>query len=300
MTQTHSGVKSRPEVCEIAPMSIRLRDTLMRELGELRYEPTEKRIRGLLGDETIVDSTRALLVWEPKRVVPTYAFPEQDIAGEIAAVAADAALDTSVGVPAMGAPPQLAGRIVFDPSVPFEIRTTQGEPLTIRARAGDRAAAAFRADDAALAGHVIVDFGGFDAWYEEDELNVGHPRDPFHRIDIVHSSRTVRVERDGAAIAESSDPYLLFEPPLPVRYYLPAEDVRTDLLRASDTRTFCAYKGRASYLSLAGEDDLAWTYPAPLREAAEVTGRIAFFNERIDIVVDGTRLERPLTPWSRR
>ena len=172
--------------------------------------------------------------------------------------------------------------------------------MTIRARGGDRAASAFRAADEALAGHLIVDFDGFDAWFEEDEPNVGHPRDPFHRIDIVHSSRTVRVERDGEAIAASSNPYLLFEPPLPVRYYLPAQDVRTDLLRPSDTHTFCAYQGRADYFSLGSDADIAWTYPAPLREAAEVTDRIAFFNEHVDIVVDGTLLERPQTPWSRR
>jgi uncharacterized protein (DUF427 family) len=76
--------------------------------------------------------------------------------------------------------------------------------------------------------------------------------------------------------------------------------VRTDLLRPSDTKTFCAYKGQASYWSLGGEDDLVWSYPEPLRDAAEVTDRLAFFNERVDIVVDGERLERPVTPWSRR
>ena len=86
---------------------------------------------------------------------------------------------------------------------------------------------------------------------------------------------------------------------LPVRFYLPAEDVRTDLLQPSDKQTFCAYKGQASYWSLDGED-VAWTYVEPLREAAEVTGRVAFFNEHADVVVDGERVERPLTPWSRR
>ena len=110
----------------------------------------------------------------------------------------------------------------------------------------------------------------------------------------------MRVELDGELLAESSAPYLLFEPPLPVRFYLPAADVRMDLLQPSDTRTFCAYKGEASYFSHAAASDLAWTYIAPLREAAEVTDRIAFFNERVDIVVDGVALERPVTPWSRR
>jgi uncharacterized protein (DUF427 family) len=287
---------------KVASMSIRLRDVLMHELGEVRHEPTEKRIRGMLGDETVVDSTRALLVWEPKRVVPSYAVPEEDVLGEVVAAPAAAAAGTSrdefPGVPAMGAP-MLGDRAVLDPSIPFGVHTAEGEPLLIRSRAG-REAAAFRPRDPALAGFVVLDFAGFDAWYEEDERNVGHPRDPFHRIDIVHSSRAVRVELDGRVLAESSRPILLFEPPLPVRYYLPPEDVRTDLLQPSDTRTFCAYKGQASYSSLPGEDDLAWSYPEPLREASEVAGRVAFLNERVDLFVDGRRVERPVTPWSRR
>jgi len=283
-------------------MSVRVRDLLMRELDTLRYEPIDKRIRATLGDDTVIDTSRAMLVWEPKRVVPTYAVPVEDVAAEILSLPRTETGDPDAhGVAPMGAP-QLAGQVVFDPSVPFDVRTTEGEPLTIRVGAGDAArdAAAFRADDPALAGYVIVDFDGFDAWYEEDERNVGHPRDPFHRIDIVHSSRHVRIERDGVLLAESRRPRLLFEPPLPVRYYLPPQDVRGDLLRPSPTRTFCAYKGEASYLSLEGEADIGWTYPAPLREAAEVTDHVAFFNERVDIVVDGTPLERPVTPWSPR
>ena len=280
-------------------MSTRLRDVLMGRLEELRHEPIDKRIRATLGDAMVIDSTRALLAWEPKRVVPTYAVPVEDVAADVVDAAPADPIDTSqFGVEAMGAAPQLLGRPVFDPSVPFSVRTNPGTDVTIRA--GEHEAAAFRPDDDELDGYVIVDFDAFDAWYEEDELNVGHPRDPFHRIDIVHSSRHVRVERDGEVLAESSNPCLLFEPPLPVRFYLPPADVRLDLLRPSDTRSICAYKGEASYWSLDGEDDVAWTYPAPLREAAEVTDRICFFNELVDIVVDGTPLERPVTPWSRR
>ena len=278
-------------------MSTRLRDVLWARLEELRHEPIDKRIRATLGDATVIDSTRALLVWEAKRVVPTYAVPEADISAEVVATDTSTVMDESqFGVAAMDAP-QLLGRPVFDPGVPFAVRMTPGTDVAIRA--GDREAAGFRPDDDALAGYVIVDFAAFDAWYEEDERNLGHPRDPFHRIDIVHSSRHVRVERDGVLLAESSNPRLLFEPPLPVRYYLPPADVRTELLRPSDKRSICAYKGEASYWSLGGEDDVAWTYPAPLREAQEVTDHICFFNEMVDIVVDGTPLERPVTPWSR-
>jgi uncharacterized protein (DUF427 family) len=273
-------------------MGVRVRELLMGELGSLRYEPTDKRIRAVLGDRTVIDTTRAMLVWEPKRVVPSYAVPAEDIDAQIGEQpAADAAADeATAGVP-------LAGRSVYDPSIPFSAHTCEGEPLTVSVSGHE--AAAFRPADADLAGYVVLDFAAFDAWYEEDERNVGHPRDPFHRIDIVHSSRQVRVEAGGEVLAESTNPYLLFEPPLPVRYYLPREDVRTDLLRPSDRITFCAYKGQASYWSFADEEALVWSYLQPLRDAVEVTGRMAFFNERVDIVVDGARAERPLTPWSR-
>jgi uncharacterized protein (DUF427 family) len=273
-------------------MGVRVRELLMGELGSLRYEPTDKRIRAVLGDRTVIDSTRAMLVWEPKRIVPSYAVPAEDIDADISPQRADKAQGTAAaGVP-------LGTRSVYDPSIPFSEHSCAGAPLTIGA--GGREAEAFRPDDADLAGYLVLDFAAFDAWYEEDERNVGHPRDPFHRIDIVHSSRHVRVEAGGEVLAESAEPYLLFEPPLPVRYYLPREDVRTDLLRPSDKTTFCAYKGQASYWSVADEDALVWSYLAPLRDAVEVTGRLAFFNERVDIVVDGVRSERPLTPWSRR
>jgi uncharacterized protein (DUF427 family) len=262
-----------------------MRDLLMGQLGALRHEPIDKRIRATAGDATVVDTTRALLVWEPKRVVPSYAVPAGDIAGEIVA-GGDGAAEPEQA-------PMLAGRPVYDPSVPFAVHTAPGEAVTVAGAQG------FRPADPELAGYVVLDFRGFDAWYEEDERNFSHPRDPFHRIDIVHGSRHVRIEADGETLAESSRPYLLFETSLPVRYYLPPEDVRTDRLSASDTSTACAYKGQASYWALDGRD-VAWYYPAPLREAAEITDRIAFFNERVDIVVDGERLERPVTPWSPR
>ncbi len=188
---------------------------------------------------------------------------------------------------------------MYDPSIPFSVHTTEGESLDVRVGGVDRPGAAFRLFDDALRGHVILDFAAFDAWYEEDELNVSHPRDPFHRIEIVHSSREVRIERGGELLASSTEPYLLFESMLPVRYYLPPEDVLAGLLQPSSTTTFCAYKGQASYWSLEAEEDIAWSYREPLREAAEVKDRIAFFNERVDLVVDGKRYERPVTPWSR-
>ncbi len=275
-------------------MSVHLRSLHWSALDELRHEPIQKRIRATIGDETVVDTTRALLVYEPKRVVPSYAIPDQDIAGEIrsGAVADNTLCDDDLDL--------IAGRPILDPRVPFAVHTADGEVVVVRSAATGREAAGFRVADPELEGHVVLAFEDFDAWYEEDERNVSHPRDPFHRIDFVHGSRHVRVEHDGVVVAESSRPVVVFEPPLPVRYYLPAEDVRTDLFTPSDTRTRCAYKGEASYWSLPDVEDVAWFYPAPLREAGEVKDRIAFFDEFVDVVVDGDRHERPVTPWSRR
>ena len=278
-------------------MGTMVRDILMGSLGQLRYEPVDKRIRGVIDGQVVIDTEHALLVWEPKRVVPSYAVPAEELEGLTSSPtepAADEPAPPEVAVPHMG------DRPVYDPSVPFAVHTTAGAALDLRVAGAERPAAAFQPADDALSGYVIVDFDACDEWFEEDERNVGHPRDPFHRIEIVHSSRSVRVERDGELLAASTRPYLLLEAPLPIRYYLPPEDISEGLLKASSTRTLCAYKGQATYWSLEGADDIAWSYPAPLREAAEVTDRIAFFNERVDLVVDGTRLERPVTPWSRR
>ena len=257
-------------------------------MDELRYEPIAKRIRAVLGGGTAVDSTRAVLVWEARRIVPSYAIPAGDIRGELAPATAAAG-----GTGRDGAQmPSLSSRPVLTPSVPFAAHTADGQPVDLRAYGQDRRGAGFRLADQALAGYIVLDFGAFDAWYEEDEPNVAHPRDPFHRIDVLASSRHVRLELDGQVLAESSRPMLLFETMLPVRYYLPREDIRAEL-SPSDTRTYCAYKGQASYWSATVGDrvvpDIAWTYQEPLHDATQVRGLTAFFDERVDVVVDGGR-----------
>jgi uncharacterized protein (DUF427 family) len=279
-------------------MSIRMHNLLMGGLGELRHEPTAKRIRAVLDGGTVVDTTRALLVWEPRRIVPSYAVPTDDIAAEL--MPADVAAADATGN--LGAHmPELSGRPVLDPSIPFAVHSTEGRAADLRAGKQNRPGAGFYPADPGLAGYVVLDFGAFDAWHEEDALNVAHPQDPFHRVDVLPSSRHVCVELDGHMLAESSRPTLLFETMLPTRYYLPHDDIRAELTPSS-TRTYCAYKGQASYWSAATGDrvvpDLGWTYQQPLHDAAQVRGLIAFFNERLDVIVDGERLERPITPWS--
>lgn len=281
-------------------MSTQVRRLLASGLGELRYEPTSKRIRAMLGGNTIIDTTRAMLVWEPRRIVPSYAVPASDIQGEL--IPEDVA-GTRLKAERSSHLTELSDAPELDPSVPFAAHTAEGQVASVRAAGQHRAGAAFRLADPDLAGYVILEFGAFDAWYEEDELNVAHPRDPFKRIDALPSSRHVRLELDGEVIAEASRPMLLFETLLPPRYYLPPADVQA-VLTPSDTRTFCAYKGRASYWSatIGGRTlpDLAWTYQDPLHDASEVRGLIAFFNERVDVIVDGQRQQRPVTAWSSR
>ena len=277
-------------------MAVRVRDVLTGTLGELRWEPTAKRVRAELAGRTILDSVDARLVWEPRRVVPSYAVPVADLRAEPVPVAPAAPADATVGLPL----PEVSRQPVLDPSIPFEVHSTPGE--AVRLEAGDASVAGFRPADVDLSGWVVVDFDGPDTWYEEDEPVVSHPRDPFHRIDVLTSSRHVRLELDGHLLAESTRPRLLFETLLPVRFYLPAEDVRCEL-RPSDTRTWCAYKGEASYWSAVLGDtvvpDLVWSYPQPRLDAEPVRDLLCFFDERVDVVLDGARRQRPVTPWSR-
>jgi uncharacterized protein (DUF427 family) len=158
-------------------------------------------------------------------------------------------------------------------------------------------------DDAPpLAGYVAFYWNKLDTWYEEDEEAIVHPRDPYHRVDVVPSSRHVVVRLGGEVLAESTRPLALFETGLPTRWYLPEADVRMDLLEPSDKRTGCAYKGFASYWSArAGEtleEDLVWTYREPRRGMEDITDLVCFFNERVDVEVDGELEERPETQWS--
>src|SRR4029077_3487512 len=118
-----------------------------------------------------------------------------------------------------------------------------------------------------------------------------HPRDPFVRVDALRSSRHVRVERDGQLLAESDEPILVFETGLPTRYYLPDSHVDTSVLVHSDLRTGCPYKGFASYrdaiVSGRRHRSLFWVYDHPFGAVSEIRGRLAPYNERVDVIVDG-------------
>jgi uncharacterized protein (DUF427 family) len=247
-------------------MSTRMQDLFAAASNELRYHPIERRVRA----DDALDSTRALLVWEPRRVVPSYAVPEQDIHAQLT----PAALDMST----------VSG--VLHPGIPFTVHSAPGEAVSI----GDRFAAGFRLADPA--GYVVLDFNAFDAWYEEDERVRGHPRDPFSRVDVRLSSRPVRIELDGQVLAETTRARMLFETGIHTRFYIPKDDVRGELT-PSDRRSYCPYKGEASYWSLGEHQDIAWSYEDPLPDGPLVKGLVAFWDERVDVFVDGVRRTRP-------
>ena len=275
-------------------MAIDLAQHLLGALPELRFHPTTKRVRALVGATVVVDSTRAWVVWEPTRVVPSYAVPRADVFAELVATAE---------VPATEHITRLGdGTRVLDPRTGFTAHTTPGRSYDIVTPEATLRRAAFTPDDATFDGYVVADFDAFDEWREEDDVLVGHARDPFTTVDTRHSSRRVVVAVDGMTLADSTRSIMLFETHLPTRFYLSRDDVRMDLLARSATTTVCAYKGQATYWSATIRDtvlpDVAWSYPHPHNYATAVEDLICFFNERVDISVDGQRLERPRSPWS--
>lgn len=149
-----------------------------------------------------------------------------------------------------------------------------------------------------VADHVALDWNEMDAWFEEDEEVFVHARNPYVRIDALRSSRTVRIEIEGIVVAESTSPVVLFETGLPARYYLPALDVRRDLLTPTDLATSCPYKGTARYWSIGAHANVVWAYPSPLPESQPVQGLMCFYNEKVDLFVDGELVGKPVTPFS--
>jgi uncharacterized protein (DUF427 family) len=157
-------------------------------------------------------------------------------------------------------------------------------------------------DGIGVDGYCRIGWNDVDSWFEEDEEVFKHPRDPYHRVDVLNSSRHVRVMIGGVVVADSKTPRLLFETNLPTRYYLSKLDVRLDLLTPTSTASVCPYKGTAEYWSANVDGkpyvDIAWGYRSPVPEAAKIAGLVCFYNEKVDIEIDGKSLPRPSTPFS--
>jgi uncharacterized protein (DUF427 family) len=242
-------------------------------------EPSPRWVRVRFGGETIADSKHVLLLRE-RGHLPVYYFPPQDVRQDLLTPTAH-----STHCPYKGDASywtiQVGAHVAKDAVWSYR------DPLPERRD---------------IAGYQAFYWNRVDAWFEEEEEVFVHPRDPYHRVDVLPSSRQVRVEIAGQTVAESTRPLLLFETGLPTRYYLPREDVRLELLEATTRVTRCPYKGRASYWSArVGEQviaDVVWSYVEPIAECPKIAGLLCFFNERVDIFVDGELQERPHTPWS--
>ena len=239
-----------------------------------QIEAAPRRVRGVLGSRTVLDTISAVYVWE-WAFYPQYYVPLADL----------------------------------DPDVLVDEQRTQrlsrGTARVLGLRVGEverrGAVRVFGADALpGLDGMARIDWDALDAWYEEREQIFVHPRNPYVRVDALRSDRHVRVELDGRLLAESRSPVLVFETGLPTRYYLDPQDVDLTHLEPSDTVTSCPYKGRTSaYWSVRIGDtvhpDLAWSYDFPTRQLLPVAGLIAFYDESVDVTVDGVRQPRPQT-----
>ncbi|KAF8150182.1 hypothetical protein B0H34DRAFT_667181 [Crassisporium funariophilum] len=233
-------------------------------------EDCHKRIRAYLGGVCIIDTKRAKFVWL-HRYYPTYFFLKDDL-----------------------------------PNWYLEAETSSPDSLVYNVNVGGNPNG-FKAIElhltGDLAGLAMINFAAMDSWFEEDEETFIHPKDPYKRIDILQSSRHVRIEVDGIEIANTRAPRLLFETGLPVRTYIPKTNCRMDLWEASALKTGCPYKGEAHYYNVvlsSGKSfgDVVWWYPNTTLECAAIRGYVAFFDEKVDVWIDGEKQERPVSKWS--
>lgn len=246
---------------------------------KVEFVPTPKWVRVYFGGEVIADSRRAMILRQIVRT-PVYYFPEDDVRMEYLEES-----DHTTSSPLKGTAKYWHVRV--GDNLAENAAWTYVEP-------GDKVPD--------LRGYIAFEWEKLDAWYEESEQVYTHARDPYHRIDVLNSSRHVKIVLDGETLAETRRPVLLFETGLPVRYYIPKLDARQQLLEPSVTHTECPYKGTASYYSVRVgdelEEDLVWYYPFPTPEMSKIQNLLAFFDERVDVYVDGELQEKPHTPWS--
>lgn len=251
--------------------------TYMKEMPVI-VEPTERWVRAGFAGVTIADSKNTMLLIEyGQGVLPRYFFPREDIRVDL-----------------------------LRPSERSDHHdgTTYWD-VVVGDHIAKRAAWSYTdppADRLELRNLISLTWFQMDHWYEEEEEVFVHPRDPYKRVDVMPSSRLIRVEIDGVTVAETNRPHLLFETHLPVRYYIPPDDINLELLKPSATQTQCPYKGVASYWSTTINGtkypDIVWCYPDPIPENPKIRGLMCFYNERTDIWLDGELQARPITPFS--
>ncbi|KAF1849541.1 DUF427-domain-containing protein [Cucurbitaria berberidis CBS 394.84] len=234
--------------------------------GPHKAEHTPRRVRGLFNGRYAFDTIQAYHVWEHP-YYPQYYVP-------ISSFSPDASLSKT-----------------------SPIDGTNGGAHLGRLNVGNRSTnRVLIFNTKTLQDLVKVEFGAVDQWFEEDVPIYCHPKDPYKRIDILQSTRNIKIALDGIPLAESSSPLLLLETTLRTRYYLPPTSVNWQHLTPSDTETLCPYKGRANYyhVKLDGKEyrDLVWYYRYPTTESAPIAGYVCFYNEKVDVWVDDVKEAR--------
>jgi uncharacterized protein (DUF427 family) len=241
---------------------------------QILFEDSPRRVRVVSGNVAVADSKRVKLLLETGHL-PVYYFPLDDVRTDL--------LEPTDHVTHC---PYKGDASYWTVSV--------GERVAENAVWGYLDPIPERAD---IKGYVAFYWNKMDAWFEEDEEVFVHPRDPYKRVDVLHSSRHVRVVLAGETVADTHRPRLLFETSLPTRYYIPKLDVRMDLLEPTARTTRCPYKGQAVYWSAKIGDqvfeNVVWSYPTAIPECPKIAGLLAFYNERADIYVDGELEEKP-------
>jgi uncharacterized protein (DUF427 family) len=250
-------------------------EVAMTQKGKVRIEQGAKRVRIMLGGVIIADTARPLMLWEVP-YYPTYYFPEDDVKTDLLVET-----DEVKNSPSRGDATNYA----------VKVNGSEG-----------RAYRYLQPEIEEIDGHYAFVWDTMDHWFEEDEEVYVHARDPNTRIDILPSSRRVRIEIDGVTVADTANGSFLFETGLPTRYYLPKTDVEMTLFAPTDKQTHCPYKGTARYwtATINGEtyENILWGYDFPLPESQKIAGLVAFYNEKVDIYVDEELQERPKTKFS--
>ena len=247
---------------------------------EIRFEPCAKRLRVAFGGETLADTTAVHLLHETRHL-PVYYFPRADVRMDLLTRSGHKTYCPFKGEASywsVAAGGKVAENAVWSYESPYD-------------------------EVAEIKDHLAFYWNRVDHWYEEDEEVFVHARDPYVRVDVLDSQRSLKVVVGGETLAETRRARFLFETGLPVRYYIPREDVRQDLLLPSETETACPYKGRARYHSVqAGGriiEDIVWFYPDPLPESSRIKDYLCVFNEKADaIFLDGVEQPKPRTKWS--
>jgi uncharacterized protein (DUF427 family) len=278
LTMIGGAIYTAP-VLQAAPQARELQTSFNNQAVKTELSP--KWIRVTFGGEVIADSRRVLMVLEQRRT-PVYYFPQQDVRMERLTPTKTQTQNPRIG-DASYFTVKVGNKVAEDAAWHYAEPHATAQGLTA-------------APD--LRGYVAFNWNSMDGWYEEGEEVFVHPHDPYHRIDVLQSSRPIKVVLGGVTVAESSRSVLLFETNFPARYYLPKADVRLDLLRPSDTITRCPYKGEARYYSVAVGDkvfkDVVWYYRYPTTEASKIANNLAFYTEQTDATfVDGKELPKP-------